>query len=96
MSQDSASATRIQRRLTIGVNIASADIRKTARDLDEMLKRIDHAHGPFEIDVAISVNPLAVGVDRIFEKPPVTNTTIVEGGYEVIEGDDGDAETGVA
>jgi hypothetical protein len=50
---------RIPRHMTLGINVENvADLPKAGRQMAAFLKSVDHDHGPFEIDIVVSVNPL--------------------------------------
>lgn len=52
----------IKRALSIGINVK--DIRKlpkVGRDIAKFLKSVDHDHGPFDVNIALSVEPTEAG-----------------------------------
>lgn len=47
---------RIIRRLSLGVTVKDAkELRASTKTLTEFIKRIDHDHGPFDVEVGVSV-----------------------------------------
>jgi hypothetical protein len=45
------------RRLSLGINVKQPkDLRSAGRYLNGFLKEIDHEHGPFDIEIGLSVN----------------------------------------
>jgi hypothetical protein len=50
--------TPIKRNLSIGVNVKEAgNLPKVGRHLAAFLKTVDHDHGPFDVNIAVSVEP---------------------------------------
>jgi hypothetical protein len=80
---------QIIRRLTLGINVNDAgDLQKAGRQLDRFLKQIDYAHGPFDLDMAVSVNPIkgAPPAEEVFVKPDGDDYEIVV----IVDGEDGE------
>lgn len=48
--------TQIKRKLAVGISVTGVkELPSAGRKLAEFLRSVDHDHGPFEIDIAVSV-----------------------------------------
>lgn len=89
MNEDKAD-TRIPRTMMIGINVDSADrLPRVGRQLAAFLKSIDHDHGPFDVKLAVAVEPTKESEIEPFEFPDNTDG-LTERPVEVflISGDD--------
>jgi hypothetical protein len=63
-------AAKIKRTLSIGINVK--DVRKLPKvgvDIAKFLKSVDIDHGPFDINIAVSVEPTEAGIIGPIEFP---------------------------
>lgn len=79
-----------RRSLTVGINVG--DVRRlpqVGRHLAAFLKTVDHDHGPFDINLAVSVEPTVAGAIGPVEFPnssddlaPQIEVIYVDGGED--------------
>ncbi|MGF9711675.1 hypothetical protein [Paenibacillus naphthalenovorans] len=61
---------KISRALTIGINVNDArKLPQAGRHLAAFLKSVDHDHGPFDINVVVSVEPTVTSAIGPVELP---------------------------
>lgn len=83
----SEASTRIKRTLSIGINVS--DVRKlpkVGRDIAAFLKSVDHEHGPFDVNIAVSVEPTEATAIGPIEYEP--KTQVIEVIYEKADEED--------
>jgi hypothetical protein len=83
--------TVIGRTLALGINVSEADqLPKVGRYLAKFLTEIDHPHGPFDLNLVVSVNPTDASAIGPVEIPTTQDEPQIT--VEIVQVDDIDGE----